>query len=252
MSSAEKAAGPEVSPTALEDEIANKAKWPEVHGLAAPIWKTAMRRPVQSLAPATYQVSRPGAAVPAMQRLALGDGILKGQAPSLRKTQVENSFASEDDDSEYESSEASSECGRDCPRILEGFNDAFATWESSQALNSGNSACTGGAVKRALPEKVLQEVWSLGAAEEHDTGITDLLEEAGCKDEIKMLQEDCLDKVHSSSVLTGLQEAAEKGVATMRGTCAEHGLEKEVASVYKALEEALRLADESGNDLKLL
>ncbi len=64
--------------------------------------------------------------------------------------------------------------------------------------------------------------------------------------------QDCLDKVHSSSVLTGLQEAAEKGVATMRGTCAEHGLEKEVASVYKALEEALRLADESGNDLKLL
>ena len=55
-------------------------------------------------------------------------------------------------------------------------------------------------MKRALPEKVLQEVWSLGAAEEHGTGITDLLEEAGCKDEIKMLQE------VSSKALATLQD----------------------------------------------
>ena len=67
----------------------------------------------------------------------------------------------------------------------------------------------------------------------------------------KVLQ-DCLIKVQSSSVLTELQEASSKGAATMRGTWAEQGLEKEVASVYKALEEALHLADESGNDLKLL
>ena len=44
-------------------------------------------------------------------------------------------------------------------------------------------------MKLALPQKVLQEVWSLRAAAEHNKGITDLLEEAGCKDEIQMLQE---------------------------------------------------------------
>ena len=230
-------------------------------------------------------------------------------------------------------------------------------------------------MKLALPEKVLQQVWSLRAAGEHHTGVTDLLEKAGCRDEIQALQgisrkamatvqdkncakqslleataavysatesalskgaqsadkdagqncallwrsisewrpesgelmaalyeyqrpafvkvvaesmeaickaptatlkpvlsqkfmreaynltafysgkkvlQDCLIKVQSSSVLTGLQEASSEGAAVLRGTWAEQGLEKVVASVYKALKEALRLADESGNDLKLL
>ena len=230
-------------------------------------------------------------------------------------------------------------------------------------------------MKLALPEKVLQEVWSLRAAGEHDTAVIDLLERAGCRDEIQALQEisrkamatvqdkdcakqslleaiaavysatesalgkgaqsadkdagqncallwrsisewrpesgelmaalyeyqrpafvkmiadsmeaickaptaalkpvlsekfmreaynltafysgkkvlqDCLIKVQSSSVLTGLQEASSKGAAVLRGTRAEQGLEEEVASVHKALEEALRLADATGNDLKLL
>ncbi len=52
-------------------EVEEKAKWPEVHGLAAPIWKTAMNRPAQSSALAPNQASWPGAAEAAMQCLAL-------------------------------------------------------------------------------------------------------------------------------------------------------------------------------------
>ena len=100
--------------------------------------------------------------------------------------------------------------------------------DSMEAICEAASA----ALKPMLSEKFMQEAYNLTAFYSGS----------------KVLQ-DCLSKVQSSSVLTGLQEASSKGAAALRGTCAEHGLEKEVACVYKALEEALRLDDD---DLKLL
>ena len=146
---------------------------------------------------------------------------------------------------------ANKDVGEDCALLLEEMSDwrpesgelMAALYEYQRRAfiemiaDSVEAICRAAtaALKPVLSENFMQEAYNI----------------CGFLKQSNHLQ-DCLDKVHSSSVLTGLQEAAEKGVATMRGTCAEHGLEKEVAFVYKALEEALCLADVHGYDLKLL